>query len=71
MGMTKIEAIEYTCDGCGSIQIVQDEMEILGYTGTVIWQHSNGGHSANWYADKPSCIKLAVSNALKEARDND
>lgn len=69
MGMAKIEALEYTCDGCGSIQIVQDEMEILGYTGQVFWQYEAGGHGAAWYACKITCIKNAVVNALKEARD--
>lgn len=67
MGVSKIEAIEYTCDSCGVIKIVIDELELNGYTGTVFWQYPTGGHGANWYACKPSCIKLAVTNALREA----
>ena len=65
MATEEIKAIQYTCDGCGSINIVVDSMEILGYTGSVLWQYETGGHAAEWYACKPTCIKNAVTNALR------
>lgn len=66
MAMVEVKALEYTCDGCGSIQVVIDSMEILGYTGNVFWQYKTGGHAADWFACKPSCLPRAITNALRD-----
>ena len=66
----EIQAQEYLCDGCGSIQIITDSMTPSGYVGgSVIWHHKNGGEVIDeWFACKSTCIKDAISNLFRVQR---
>lgn len=68
MGGKKIEAYEYTCDGCGSIQLIVEDYEYQGYRGSVQWDHATGGNSGDWAACSKKCITKAITSVL-EARD--
>lgn len=67
MGVKKIKAIQVVCDDCGTIQVVTDLTDIIGFSGAVSQQHENGGTgTVQWFACCEACIRLAVVNALAE-----
>ncbi len=66
MGIKKIRATEVTCDGCGSVQVVTDMYDIIGFTGVASEQTMGGGSgSAKWFACASSCIEKAVNTAIE------
>lgn len=68
MGIKKVEATEAECDGCGKIQIAEDESVIIGFNGTVRETYATGGSAlVAFFACKSTCIAKAVVNALEEA----
>ena len=68
MGVKKIEATEAECDGCGKIQITEDESLIIGFDGTVRETYATGGSAlVTFFACKAACIAKAAVNALEEA----
>ena len=70
MGIMKVDAYEYLCDGCGSIEVITDSMMPTGYVGgNVIWHHKNGGEAIEeWFACKPTCIKDSISNLFRNQK---
>lgn len=71
MATVKVEMTLTTCDGCGKefIQEADPIEPILGYYGDVMHHYGSGGHGADWFACRESCIKKAVVNALDRALD--
>lgn len=68
MTQREVKAVEFTCDGCGRIELVVDDFEILGLTGTVCEQTETGGSGTiPWFACKRSCVAKAVANAIDQA----
>lgn len=67
MGTSKVRATQVVCDDCGAIQVVTDPLDIIGFSGTAVEQHENGGTgSVKWFACSAPCIRLAVVNAIAE-----
>lgn len=55
------QAIEWTCDGCGSTEITIDDEPALGLYGEVIeTTKTYGGVGGEWFACKRSCVAKAV-----------
>lgn len=67
---SKIETVEYVCDGCRKSKVVR-EVDGLpkGIHGTASEQHEGGGctESAEFYACSTRCIGKAVQNAIEAA----
>lgn len=66
----EVKCKEYTCDGCGEVQLVLDEVEVLGISGDAFEQNGAGGWSAGWFACKRKCIAKAIATAL-DRREED
>jgi hypothetical protein len=68
VGIKKVKAEEYTCDGCHNIQIVTDSMMVIGYSGLVAYQDETGGTGGvKFFACKSSCLERAIENAIEES----
>jgi hypothetical protein len=60
------QATEWTCDGCGSIEITTDDEPPLGLTGTVIeTTKTYGGYGGEWFACKRSCVPKAIVTVIE------
>ena len=67
MGIKKVKAIEVMCDGCGKIQVVLDELNIIGFTGGVRHQWGSGGSAVvPYFACQDTCLRAAILNVLDE-----
>lgn len=67
MSIEKVKAIKATCDGCNKIQVVLDELDIIGFTGGVRHQWENGGSAVvAYFACQDACLRTAILNVLDE-----
>lgn len=61
MSMERIRAEKHTCDGCGSITIVETGSEpVDGFHGDVFEVSPSGGRGGKFYACTSDCIAPAV-----------
>lgn len=68
MGIKKIKAEEYTCDACGSTQVVTDPVDVVGFSGIVSEQYDGGGSaSVRFFACVAACLQEAIGKALEES----
>jgi hypothetical protein len=66
----KVKVDEYTCDGCGKVQLVDNHFELLGIIGTAIeHNHTGGGWGGDWFACSRECVAAAVINRLERGDD--
>lgn len=71
MVKTEVRATEYECDGCGKIQLVTDDMEIMGLQGTAYETTTLAGLvGGEWFACTRKCVAKAII-AVIERRDSE
>lgn len=62
-----MKATQVVCDSCGTIQVVTDLIDIVGFSGVVSEQGEWGGTgTVKWFACSEPCIQPAVVNAIRE-----
>lgn len=66
--MTTVTATRYTCDGCGKVILVEDELDdFIGLKGSVFEATDTTGGNADWFACARKCVGKAVATALDRA----
>lgn len=70
MGQRRVTVTEYTCDGCGSITLGTITDDVFGIIGKATEHRPDGGHGADWFACRRSCVGQAVAKALDIALDD-
>lgn len=62
-----IRALEFTCGGCGKVQIVSSRQDVIGLGGKVWEATPIAGCAAEWHACSRECVTAAIGKALHDA----
>lgn len=65
MAISTTGAIRAVCDCCGSVQLMDERTDIIGFNGTVVQTYLGGGSGrVKWFACDTKCIGDAVQAAI-------